>query len=78
MKTRIFSLIKLDLDNLLEYSFISSLDYTWRAIFIVFIISGIGRTIATFSFLRLRMPKKYPNSIYFVDRLMEFQMFRRR
>jgi len=66
------------IDNLLEYSFISSLDYTWRAIFIVFIISGIGRTIATLSFLRLRMPKKYPNSIYFVDRLMEFQMFRRR
>lgn len=66
------------IDNLLEFSFISSLDYTWRAIFVVFLISGIGRTISTFFFLRLRMPKKYPDSIYFVNWLMEFRMFRHR
>ena len=66
------------IDNLLDFSLINSLDYTWRAIFVVFLISGIGRTISTLFFLKLRMPKKYPNSIYFVDWLMEFRMFRLR
>ena len=51
---------------------------TWRAIFIIFIISGIGRSIGTIPFLSLRIPKKYPGSIYLVDRLMEFRMFKRR
>ncbi|MDG2266842.1 MAG: MFS transporter, partial [Candidatus Marinimicrobia bacterium] len=66
------------IDNLLNFSLINGLDYTWRAIFVVFLISGIGRAISTLFFLKLRMPKKYPNSIYFVDWLMEFRMFRRR
>ena len=51
---------------------------TWKAIFIIFIISGIGRSIGTLPFLKLRIPKKYPGSIYLVDRLMEFRMFKRR
>ena len=51
---------------------------TWKAIFIIFIISGIGRSIGTIPFLSLRIPKKYPGSIYLVDRLMEFRMFKRR
>ena len=51
---------------------------TWKAIFIIFIISGIGRSIGTIPFLKLRIPKKYPGSIYLVDRLMEFTMFKRR
>ena len=51
---------------------------TWKAIFIIFIISGIGRSIGTIPFLSLRMPKKYSSSIYLVDRLMEFRMFKRR
>jgi len=66
------------IDKLMNFSLIDSLDYTWRAIFIIFLISGIGRSIGTIPFLRLRMPKKYPGSIHFVDRLMEFRMFRRR
>ena len=51
---------------------------TWKAIFTIFIISGIGRSIGTIPFLSLRIPKKYPGSIYLVDRLMEFRMFKRR
>ena len=51
---------------------------TWKAIFIIFVISGIGRSIGTIPFLSLRIPKKYPGSIYLVDRLMEFRMFKRR
>ena len=51
---------------------------TWKAIFTIFIISGIGRGIGTIPFLSLRIPKKYPGSIYLVDRLMEFRMFKRR
>ena len=66
------------IDKLMNFSLIDSLDYTWRSIFIIFLISGIGRTIGTIPFLRLRMPRKYPGSIYFVDRLMEFRMFKRR
>ena len=66
------------IDRLMDFSLIDHLDYTWRAIFIVFLLSGIGRTIGTIPFLRLKMPKKYPGSIHFVDRLMEFRMFRRR
>ena len=66
------------IDKLMNFSLIDSLDYTWRAIFIIFLISGIGRSIGTIPFIRLRMPKKYPGSIHFVDRLMEFRMFRRR
>ena len=66
------------IDKLMNFSLIDSLDYTWRAIFIIFLISGIGRSIGTIPFLRLRMPKKYTGSIHFVDRLMEFRMFRRR
>ena len=61
-----------------NFSLIDNMNYTWRAIFIVFLLSGIGRSIATIPFLRLKMPKKYPGSIHFVDRLMEFRMFRRR
>jgi MFS family permease len=66
------------IDRLMDFSLIDHLDYTWRAIFIVFLLSGIGRSIGTIPFLRLKMPKKYPGSIHFVDRLMEFRMFRRR
>jgi MFS family permease len=66
------------IDRLMDFSLIDHSDYTWRAIFIIFIISGIGRSIGTLPFLRLRMPKKYPGSIHFLDRLMEFRMFRRR
>jgi len=66
------------IDRLMDFSLIDHSDYTWRAIFIIFIISGIGRTIGTLPFLKLRMPKKYPGSIHFVDRLMEFRIFRRR
>ena len=51
---------------------------TWKAIFTIFIISGIGRSLGTIPFLSLRIPKKYPGSIYLVDRLMEFRMFKRR
>lgn len=51
---------------------------TWKAIFTIFIISGIGRSIGTIPFLSLRIPKKYPGSIYLIDRLMEFRMFKRR
>ncbi len=51
---------------------------TWKAIFTIFIISGIGRSIGTIPFLSLRIPKKYPGSIFLVDRLMEFRMFKRR
>ena len=51
---------------------------TWKAIFTIFIISGIGRSVGTIPFLSLRIPKKYPGSIYLVDRLMEFRMFKRR
>ena len=51
---------------------------TWKAIFTIFIVSGIGRSIGTIPFLSLRIPKKYPRSIYLVDRLMEFRMFKRR
>ena len=66
------------IDRLMDFSLIDHSDYTWRAIFIIFLISGIGRTIGTLPFLKLRMPKKYPGSIHFVDRLMEFRIFRRR
>ena len=66
------------IDRLMDFSLIDHSNYTWRAIFIIFLISGIGRTIGTLPFLKLRMPKKYPGSIHFVDRLMEFRMFRRR
>jgi MFS family permease len=66
------------IDRLMDFSLIDHSDYTWRAIFIIFLISGIGRTIGTLPFLKLRMPKKYPESIHFVDRLMEFRIFRRR
>jgi len=66
------------IDRLMDFSLIDHSDYTWRAIFIVFLLSGIGRSIGTIPFLRLKMPKKYPGSIHFIDRLMEFRMFRRR
>jgi MFS family permease len=66
------------IDRLMDFSLIDHSNYTWRAIFIIFLISGIGRAIGTLPFLKLRMPKKYPGSIHFVDRLMEFRIFRRR
>jgi len=66
------------IDRLMDFSLIDHSDYTWRAIFIIFIISGIGRSIGTLPFLKLRMPKRYPGSIHFLDRLMEFRIFRRR
>jgi MFS family permease len=66
------------IDRLMDFSLIDHSDYTWRAIFIIFLISGIGRSIGTLPFLKLRMPKKYPASIHFLDRLMEFRIFRRR
>jgi len=62
----------------MNFSLIDNTDYTWRAIFIIFLISGIGRSIGTIPFLRLKMPRKYPGSINFIDRLMEFRMFKRR
>ena len=66
------------IDSLMNFALIGSSNQTWRAIFIIFLISGIGRSIGTIPFLRLRMPKKYPSSIYLIDRLMEFRMFKRR
>ena len=66
------------IDSLMNFTLIDSSNQTWRAIFIIFLISGIGRSIGTIPFLRLRMPKKYPSSIYLIDRLMEFRMFKRR
>ena len=66
------------IDSLMNFALIDSSNQTWRAIFIIFLISGIGRSIGTIPFLRLRMPKKYPSSIYLIDRLMEFRMFKRR
>ena len=66
------------IDSLMKFSLIDNSDYTWRAIFIIFLISGIGRSIGTIPFLRLKMPRKYPGSINFIDRLMEFRMFKRR
>ena len=66
------------IDSLMSFSLIDNSDYTWRAIFIIFLISGIGRSIGTIPFLRLKMPREYPGSINFIDRLMEFRMFKRR
>ena len=66
------------IDSLMNFSLIDNSDYTWRAIFIIFLISGIGRSIGTIPFLRLKMPREYPGSINFIDRLMEFRMFKRR
>ena len=65
-------------DYLMSFSLIDSSNQTWRAIFTVFLLSGLGRLVGIVPFLSLRIPKKYPGSIYLVDRLMEFRMFKRR
>ena len=44
------------IDSIMSFSLIDYTDYTWRAIFIVFLLSGIGRTIGTIPFLKLKMP----------------------
>ena len=65
-------------DYLMDFSLINSSNRTWRAIFVVFLLSGLGRLIGIIPFLSLRIPKQYPSSLYIVDRLMEFRMFKRR
>jgi len=65
-------------DNLMNYSLIDSSNQTWRAIFTVFLLSGLGRLFGIIPFLSLKSPKEYPSSLFIVDRLMEFRMFKRR
>ena len=49
------------------------LDSTAQAIYWVFVISGAGRLLASFPYLRLTSPRRYPASLRLLDRLAEAQ-----